>query len=258
MNTVIIGANKAPILECVPASSFLFIDDGALIDALQLPARRKVTLFDIAKHRLNPLHGMDYRRARDFVSVMGAVFPEGADTLTKKNADFVLLNALLDPPLYLDKLLQPDKKDAARQDAYQKIETLLLSPVLRSVLCGPTNFSLRGIVLARLDRAVLGDFDAFVVASLLISQFKGQVIIPDFGFYGREHHVALVRQGRLIAGVNTLSELPVPLRQALLTIPNKIASRATYEDAEILARYEGLVPRSNAHNDFIKGAMAAD
>jgi hypothetical protein len=117
---------------------------------------------------------------------------------------------------------------------------------------------MRGIVLARLDRAVLGDFDAFVLASLLISQFKGQVIIPDFGFYGREHHVALVRQGRLVAGVNTLSELSVPLRQALLTIPNKIAARATFEDAEVLARYEGLVPRSNAYNDFIASAMAAD
>jgi hypothetical protein len=64
-------------------------------------------------------------------------------------------------------------------------------------------------------------------------------------------------QGRLVAGVNTLSELPVSLRQALLTIPNKIAARATYKDAEILARYEGLVPRSNAYNDFIAGVTAA-
>jgi hypothetical protein len=48
-------------------------------------------------------------------------------------------------------------------------------------------------VLARLDPAVLGDFDAFVLASLLISQFKEQVIVPDFGFYGREHHIALIR-----------------------------------------------------------------
>jgi hypothetical protein len=102
------------------------------------------------------------------------------------------------------------------------------------------------------------DFDAFVLASLLISQFKGQVIVPDFGFYGREHHVALVRQGRLIAVVNALSELPVSLRQALLTIPNKIASRATYEDAEVLARYEGLVPKTVAHTDFITRAMSGE
>jgi hypothetical protein len=62
------------------------------------------------------------------------------------------------------------------------------------------------VVLARLDRAVLGDFDAFVIASLLISQFKEQVVIPDFGFYGRQYHTALVRQNRLVAGVNTLAE----------------------------------------------------
>jgi len=256
MNAIVIGADKAPLLDCVPSSGFLFIDDGPLIDALPLPPRRKVTYFDASKHHLNPLNGMDYRRAREFVSVMGAVFPEGKDTLTRKNSDFVLLNALLGKTTRLDKLLK-QSKDPAAQDAYQKIETLMLSPVLRSVLCRPTNFSLRGIVLARLDRAVLGDFDAFVLASLLISQFEGQVIVPDFGFYGREHHISLIRQDRLVAGVTTLSELSAPLRQALLTIPEKIASRATYEDAEILARYAGLVPRSNGHRDFITAAMGA-
>jgi len=188
---------------------------------------------------------------------MDAVFPEGEDTLTRKNSNFVLLTELLEEPRYLHKFLNPDRRDAARQEAYQKIHTILLSPVLRSVLCKPTNFPLRGIVLARLDRAVLGDFDAFVLVSLLISQFKGQVIIPDFGFYGREHHIALIRQNRLIAGVNTLSEVSLPLRQALLTIPEKTASRATYEDAEILARYRGLVPRTVAHTDFLAGAMGA-
>jgi hypothetical protein len=257
MNSLVIGANKAPILESVGSASFLFIDDGPLIDELSLPARRKVTHFDVSKHCLNPLHGMDYRRTREFVSVMGAVFPEGADTLTRKNSDFVLLTALMEEPTYLDKLLEPDKKDPAKQDAYQKIETLLLSPVLRSVLCQPTNFPLRGIVLARLDRAVLGDFDAFVLACLLISQYQGQVVVPDFGFYGREHHVALIRQNRLVAGVTTLSEVSLPLQQALLTIPKKTAARATYEDAEILARYEGLVPRTVAHTGFIEDAMRA-
>jgi hypothetical protein len=36
MNAIVIGANKSPILECVPSGNFLFIDDGPLIDALQL------------------------------------------------------------------------------------------------------------------------------------------------------------------------------------------------------------------------------
>jgi hypothetical protein len=124
---------------------------------------------------------------------------------------------------------------------------------------------MRGIVLARLDRAVLGDFDAFVLANLLISQFKGQVVIPDLGFYGREHHTALIRQGRLIAGVNTLSELPVELRRTLLVgtdKENRIGSQAVYEDAEILAKYAGLKPdpqkRVNPYTEFIDEAISGN
>ncbi|TQF41153.1 hypothetical protein UNPF46_08515 [Bradyrhizobium sp. UNPF46] len=198
---------------------------------------------------------MDYRRAREFIAVLDAVFPEGENTLTKKNANFVLLNALLDEPTRLDKLLRGDKRDPAKQDAHQKIATLLLSPVLREVLCKPTDFSMQGIVLARLDRAVLGDFDAFVLANLLVSQFNGQVVVPDFGFYGREHHMPLIRQNRLVAGVNTLSEVPLKLQQALLTIPTKIASRTTSDDAETLAKYKGFTPHTVEHSDFIHEAM---
>jgi hypothetical protein len=257
MNEIFVGADKTALIESIDFSSpFLFIDDGSLIDAFAIRQRRKVVRFDVEKHHFNPLRGMDYRRAREFVSVLDAVFPEGADTLTKKNANFELLKALLDEPTYLHKLIdEPDKKDAGKQDAYQKIQTILLSPVLNSVLCKAINFSLKGVVLARLDRAKLGDFDAFVLGSLLISLFEGQVIIPDFGFYGRDHHIALIRQNRLIAGVTTLSEIPRSLQQALLTIPQKTASRATFEDATTLAKYRGLVPDTVEHNDFISGAM---
>jgi hypothetical protein len=255
MNALIVGAGKTPIFEYVGSSPFLFIDDGPLIDQLVIPERRKVTRFDVTKHHLNPLHGMDYRRAREFVSVINAVFPEGESTLTRKNADFVLLEALLEKPTYLNKLLTPDKKDPARQDAYQKIQTLLLSPVLSSVLCQPTNFPLRGIVLARLDRAVLGDFDAFVLGNLLISQFKGQVIVADGGFYLREHHISLIRQNRLVAGVTSFSEVSVKLKQALLTIPEKIASRTTSEDADTLVKYTGFIAHTVEHSDYLKEAM---
>jgi hypothetical protein len=254
MNQLIVGTDKSSFQQV--SGNFLFIDDGVLIDELDLPSRKKVVRFDVREHRFNPLHKIDYKRARDFVSVIDAVFPEGADTLTKKNANFILLEALLSEPEYLNTLIeQPDKKDAARQDAYQKIQTLMFSPVLSAVLCKPINFSLRGIVLARLDRAVLGDFDAFVLGSLLISQFKGQVVVPDFGFYGREHHIGLIRQGRLIAGVDTLSGLPEKLRQALLSIPDKVAATALPKDAELLAKYHGLAPQTNEFNDFVREAM---
>jgi hypothetical protein len=43
MNELHIGTDKAPILASVDVSSkFLLIDDGALIDALKIPERRKV------------------------------------------------------------------------------------------------------------------------------------------------------------------------------------------------------------------------
>jgi hypothetical protein len=64
--------------------------------------------------------------------------------------------------------------------------------------------------------------------------------VPDFGFYGREAHASLIREGRLIAGMNTLQELPPKLRQASLLIEDKEASGATIDDAEILAAYARL------------------
>ena len=258
MNTLIVGAEKSRILESFDfSSSFLMIDDGELIDALAVPPRRKVVRFDVGKHRFNPLQGMDYRRAREFVSVLDAVFPEGDNTLTKKNANFALLTALLDEPSYLHKLLRPDK-DPAKQDAYQKIQTLLLSPVLSTVLCKARNFSMNGIVLARLDRAVLGDFVCQVLAWLLISQSREQVVITD-GSYLRDHHIALIRQGRLTVQVSTLARVPPLLRQELLTIENKRGVRANYDDAVTLANYAGLRPdptrQDNPYNRFIDEAM---
>jgi hypothetical protein len=53
--------------------------------------------------------------------------------------------------------------------------------------------------LARINHAELGRFDALVLGLLLIAQFKGQLVIPSFGFYGRDAHVNLIEEGRLIA-----------------------------------------------------------
>jgi hypothetical protein len=74
-NTLIIGADKTAILDSVGSSNFLFIDDGPLIDELAIPSRRKVTRFDVKTHHFNPLHEMDYKRAREFVAVIDAIFP---------------------------------------------------------------------------------------------------------------------------------------------------------------------------------------
>jgi hypothetical protein len=254
---LIVGTNKSPILKHVP-QTFLLIDDGSIIDRLTFPKRRKITRFDPAKHSFNPLATIDHKRARDFLGVLNAVFPQGENTLTRGNADTFLLEALTGHPTRLDRLIcEPtDLKDTGHVEAYRKIRTLLLSPVLNRVLCRPTNLSFKGILLARLNRAELGDFDCFVLGNLLIGQYQGHIIVPDFGFYAAPHHTSLIRQGRLTAGVNFLDEVPLRLRQSLLLMPDKIASHATFDDAETLAVYCGLARGTNEFNDYVAHAMA--
>lgn len=251
MNQLHVGTRKH--FNDIPVP-FLLIDDGEVIDALDIPARRKATVLDFNKHSFNPLKDMTYRKAREFVAVLDAVFPEGESTLTKKTSNFVLLSALLGKPKRLDKLIRPSRNDPGQNDAWQKIQTLLLSPVLERVLCRPTNFSFDGIILARLNRAELGDFDCFVLANLLISQYKGQVVIPDFGFYGRPHHTALIRQNRLIAGINSFAEVP-DLRNDLLLIDGKIGSHCTVEDAETLAGYSGFLAQTDGWSTVVQNAL---
>lgn len=249
-----VGTNKLSILEHLP-KTFLLIDDGPLIDRLTIPKRRKVTRFDHTKHAFNPLKDIDYLRARNFIALMDAVFPEGANTLTKKNANFLLLKALLDNPKRLERLIEPDDKNPAQTDAYQKIQTLLLSPVLNRVLTGKTLMSFKGIILARLDRAELGDFDCYVLGNLLMSQYQGHVVVPDYGFYAAPHHVSLIRQNRLTAGVTVLDELPKALQQHLLLMDKKFASHATSDDAETLAVYSGYARGTNAFSDYVSRGM---
>jgi hypothetical protein len=86
------------------------------------------------------------------------------------------------------------------------------------------------------------------------------VVVPDFGFFGRDIHARLVREKRIIAGVDFLGEMPAKLRQAALLIADKQAAGATFEDAETLARYAGLQPdplrEDNGCNRFVEEAMA--
>src|SRR6195952_3621459 len=91
---------------------------------------------------------------------------------------------------------------------------------------------------------------------LLMAHFKGQVVMPDFGFYGRDCHVSLIREGRLIAGVNFLGELPEKLRQATLIQSERLSSGTTLHDAETLAEYAGFVPGTQRFTDFTQAAVA--
>src|SRR5207237_837427 len=76
--------------------------------------------------------------------------------------------------------------------------------ISRSTVFDPVKhrFNPKSMIVARINRAELGDFDALVLGLFLMSHFKGQLVVPDLGFYGRDAHVSLVRQNRLIAGVS--------------------------------------------------------
>ena len=228
---------------------------GLLIDdeVRQIP---RAKIFDPLKHSFNPLAHLGYKEAREIADVLYTVSPQGENTLTVRNGKRALLRALLGA----------DRLDKVRGDeeVSAMVDDILMSPILRKVFCGRPNFTLtpRSMIVARLNRAELGDFDALVLGLLLMASYKGQVIIPDFGFYGRDAHVSLIREGRLIAGVNTLAELPVKLRNAVLLIKDKEAAGATYEDAETLAKYRGLRPdlqrEDNEYNRFVDKAVSGE
>lgn len=249
MNSLLIGDyDKTELLLQKAQPHFLVIDDGPIAETF-LAAFPTANLFDPTKHSFNPLQGIDYKRARDFAAAIYTASPGGENTLTVRNGKRTLVKLLLSGIPRLDKLPKPVKDDPGLIEALATIDDLLISPVLKQVLCRPLteSFSFKGSVVAKIDRALLGDFDAFILATLLIGQFKGQVIVPDFGFYGREFHMSLIRQNCLVAGLNFLEELPPKLQQAMLVIKDKWPEKVTRRDAERLIFYTDT-PQGNPTN----------
>jgi hypothetical protein len=243
MNALHVGLDAHPAL---PADSYLFIHD-------EVPKGIKFSrTFDPTKHSFNPLEGLTYRAARDLANVLYDLYPQGENTLTVRNGRRALLKALLAADR-LDHVSGDEETDALIAD-------ILVSPLIKHVFCANRNtfpFPKDTAILARLNRAEIGDFDALVIGLILINHFKGQLVIPDFGFYGREAHIGLVREKRLSAGVHFLAELPPKLRRACLLMPAKVARGAIAEDARTLAEYAGQLPGTNAFNAFIDDAMSA-
>lgn len=249
MNHLLIGAaDHTQRLLDLTEQPFLLIDDGPIADAFL--ARYKARVFDLQVHHFDPMRGMDYKRAREFAAIVYTASPEGKDTLTVRNGRRALVRLLIGAQARLDKLTGGD--DPGTQEALAMLDDLLLSPILRSVLCKPTNFSFKGNVIFRLDRATIGDFDAFLMAALAIGQHKGHVIIPDFGFYGRDFQLSLIRQNRLTAAVQFLAELPPKLQRAVLLIKHKHGYETTAEDAETLAQFTGFAQGTTAYTDFLQ------
>lgn len=261
MNALVAGKDPTPVLAYVQ-DPYLIIDDGSVIDALTfpdpLPGHWGVTYFDVAKHTFDPLTDITYRRAQVLKNVLDARFRGGDSTLTKESGLSLILRALLDNPQNLATLIPRPNKGASSGQvwAYEKLQELLLSPVLEPVLTRPTNLSFKGTIVARLDRAVLGDDDCLILGNLLMSMYPGQVIVTDFGFYGRRHHIALLRQDRLIAHVRSLEELPDELRRELLFAQVQVPSQANADDAETLAVYNSGFPRgTEGFTAYVQKAM---
>lgn len=221
-------------------------------------------IFDHRVHSLNPIKDAGYDEQCDFIEIMMNLFPKGENTLTKEGVPEVFFEAFEKKPKHIGEMLKGASKDPSYISAQRMIKRVLRSPTLKRVLCKPTNFSFHPSkkkeckIVARIDRGELRDFDAQALAWFLMAHYKGQIILPDGGFYLREMHSRLFDQERLITKVDFLDQLPGRLRQTALLIEEKIPRGATVEDAEELAKY--VVPRLSKSTDkystFIEDAIS--
>lgn len=211
-------------------------------------------VFDLSRHRFNPLQGMNHRRARALArAVYSFEEDSGKTTLTVRNGKraFTSLAMTYD---YL-KSFEGNTKDPAIAEALAMRDDIVLSPDLNRIFGHTPNFPITGSIILPLDSPQLDDFDVYVLATTMILRFQGQIIVPDLGRYGRDFYMSFIRHNRLMAGVRFLSELPPKLRTAVLQIDSKIALGTTHDDAETLAKYARISPNINRHSDFVDEAM---
>lgn len=277
---LIIGADKTDtfrnaILNPHFPRTFLLVDDGTVIDCLDLPKRRQIKRLDFTKDSFNPFV-RDYLRARQIVEILGHAWDGGSSTLTKETGLTFILEQLLTKPRPLAKLIPtPDKNSTTGHIwAHDKIKEILLSPVLYHVFNKQPSFDLEGTIIARLDRS-LARFDRFLLGNLLMAEYKGQIVVPTFGSYACPFHIDML--DRMTVGLNSLDEprITPEMRHGLLMMqPTKLfrfrrlevythhACKSSYEDAVTLARYAGLRPdflrEDNAYNAFIEACIAGD
>jgi hypothetical protein len=235
MNKIYVGTTQA----LPPNAGCLFIHD-------EVPDIDRARVFDPTIDAFNPLQKLTYRKASEIVDIFDALFSRGDSTLTKDTGlDFIAQALDQEPASFATLIPTPNKSSPPGHVwAHAKIQRLMRSPVLKSVLDTPTNFSFnpRSTILAKINRAELGDFDALALGLFLMAHYKGQIVVPDLGFYGRDIHLSLIRENRLIAGIRFLDELPPKLRAAVLLIKDKVLGGTLYDDALILAKYAGLQP----------------
>lgn len=134
---------------------------------------------------------------------------------------------------------------AAMAPLQNKIGTLLLSPVIRNIVCQEhSTFSLTGhkIIIANLSRAKIGDLTARLLGSLLITRAETPVYINDLGFFSSDYLATLFPKGGYTVALRFLTELKnaPALKQAAPAIEDKYIFRTTSDDAEELAPSVGV------------------
>lgn len=251
MNTLFVGSQRK--IDPPKRGTYLFIAD----DVPNVPSAQ---VFDPITHSLDPLNKISERQARDLAHAIYSAYPEGTSTLTVRNGRINLAPALLEADRF--DLIKTEDEEIQRIK-----DDLLFLPVLKHALCGTKHvFALKRhtVVLARLNRKEIGEFPALILGLVLMTMFKGQIIVPDLGFFGRDIHTSLVRENRLIGGCDYLDQLPLHLRRSLLLLTDKdgagsLYRRVLYDDAVTLAKFAGLRPdnlrETNDYNTFIDQAM---
>lgn len=259
MNHLFVGNNNISRLLELADDNALLIDDGPIFGAFQdhFPNAK---VFDVKRDTFNPLQRMTVQRARVLSDTIFAAFPGGDNTLTVRNGKRALTTMLLAKSRKakrFDNLTPPDEEPGTLE-AIATVEDMLLSPVLKRILCSVSEerFRFRGMVLVRLNRAELGDIDTFLLSQFLIGQTQGQVIVTDFGFVGRDLNIDLITQNRLIAGVRLLNQVPDTLRAELLRIEDQEGNHVHPDDALELAKCARLIPGTNEHTDFVQRLVA--
>lgn len=207
---------------------FLLIAEGELVATFR-KIYPKAKVLNVARHSFNPLDKLDHMGRRAFAT---ALWPE-KDLMTYDRGKRALVRMFKEAK---DLNHLPEIKHSGYAEARETVDDLLLSPVLESVLCGKPNFYFTGTIIADLDRAILGDDDARVLATLLALRYKGQVIIDDFDFYARDFHASLMRQNRLICSGTTYRDLKDALQSVVVQSPKSIY-RVSLRDAEELIVY---------------------
>jgi hypothetical protein len=232
---------------------YLYLND-------HVPVIPRAAYFDPTRDSFNILDDLTYRKASDIVEIFRALFPAGENTLTKETGLEAIAEALEQKPTSLATMLTKPGKGATTGEvwAYGKVQRLMRSPVLRQVLCSaqPNLPTVKAkTLLARINRAEIGEFDALAVGLFLITQWKATVVIPDLGFYGRDMHTSLLREDRLIGGIRFLDDLPDRLRREIERNSEKVARGVVYDDAVLLARHKGMIPGTIEFNEEVARMM---